>query len=389
MPHEVIVAGAGFAGAATALALTRQGVRDVLVLEREPAPGAHASGKNAGLVRRLLDDPALVEAAVEGAAFLGARGLVHATGSFVLAADPLAEALVRAAGARPVAWPEVGEAASEVRGTAAPGAAYHTPGDGISHPSAALDALLEAARAAGARVVSGCEARGLRLSGGRVVGVETSQGKLDARAVVDAAGPWAGALARSVGAEPPPLAPRRRHLFVTAPAPRAPSGPWVWDTAAGVYFRGHTGGAYLVSACDEEPHPARPPEVDPAEEARLRSKLAARAPALAGLAIERAWACLRTFAPDGRFVVGPDPAIPGLFYAAGLGGHGLTLAAAVGRLAAEAVLRPDAAPEHFRAARFRVYSPLRFFAGSEVGGETHLARVRVLFPSAARAAGAR
>ena len=47
---EVVIVGAGFAGAATAHHLAERGVRSVLLLEREPVPGAHASGRNAALV---------------------------------------------------------------------------------------------------------------------------------------------------------------------------------------------------------------------------------------------------------------------------------------------------------------------------------------------------
>jgi D-arginine dehydrogenase len=50
------------------------------------------------------------------------------------------------------------------------------------------------------------------------------------------------------------------------------------------------------------------------------------------------WACLRTFAPDDRFLIGPDPRSAGLFWVAALGGHGVTASWAVGRLAARTLL---------------------------------------------------
>ena len=51
------------------------------------------------------------------------------------------------------------------------------------------------------------------------------------------------------------------------------------------------------------------------------TRLAVAAPAVAELGIARSWACLRTFAPDRRPVVGRDDAVPWLFWVAGLGGH--------------------------------------------------------------------
>jgi glycine/D-amino acid oxidase-like deaminating enzyme len=51
--------------------------------------------------------------------------------------------------------------------------------------------------------------------------------------------------------------------------------------------------------------------------------------------VRRAWAGLRTFAPDRRFVIGPDPRLRGFAWCAGLGGHGVTTAVAVGEALAD------------------------------------------------------
>ena len=64
----VLIAGAGFAGAATAAALARRGVRDVLVLEAEPIPGQHGSGRNAAMARRVIEDPLLARLATQSVA---------------------------------------------------------------------------------------------------------------------------------------------------------------------------------------------------------------------------------------------------------------------------------------------------------------------------------
>ncbi len=193
----------------------------------------------------------------------------------------------------------------------------------------------------------------------RAIAVETPRGRIDAGAIVDAAGAWAGLLAREAGGAPPRFEPRRRHLFLSRPiggaaeAPPLPGSPFVWDIDRGWYARPE-GPRWLLSPCDEEPHPPGAPDVSAGAVEALERKLCAHAPALAQTALpaERGWACLRTFAPDGRFAIGPDPAIENYFYAAGLGGHGVTTAPAFGELAAAAVLDPGAAPPVFRADRF-------------------------------------
>ena len=67
---ECIVIGVGFAGAATAYHLTRLGLTDILLLERETIPGFHSSGRNAAMIRQCVPDPALAQLTRDGAAFL-------------------------------------------------------------------------------------------------------------------------------------------------------------------------------------------------------------------------------------------------------------------------------------------------------------------------------
>ena len=53
---DVVVIGAGLAGAATARELGAAGIRSV-VLERALRPGTQASGRSAGMIREQVDDP--------------------------------------------------------------------------------------------------------------------------------------------------------------------------------------------------------------------------------------------------------------------------------------------------------------------------------------------
>jgi len=99
-----VIVGAGLAGAATAHALVARGVRDVTVLEREPVPGVHASGRSAALSRRLEHDPVLAELAREGVDFcarppagFAAAPLLRVTGGLLLGDGPTLAALGAAA----------------------------------------------------------------------------------------------------------------------------------------------------------------------------------------------------------------------------------------------------------------------------------------------------
>src|SRR5215468_9635320 len=76
------------------------------------------------------------------------------------------------------------------------------------------------------------------------------------------------------------------------------------------------------------------PSTDPAAAEMLAHKLARHAPGFGDLPLRKNWACLRTFAPDRRPIVGFDPQLPGLFHVSGLGGFGMMTSAAIGELAA-------------------------------------------------------
>lgn len=343
---RVVIVGGGFAGAATAFHLVQGGVRDIVILEREATCGYHASGRNAGLCRQMCDDDLVTGLAIAGADFLrrpptgfAAVPLLDQTGSLLMSASPAAlEELAARAARRDLPHERLGVdrvLARWPRLTGVPAAgAIHFPTDGVIDIHALLTGFLNAARAGGARVYQAAEVRRFRPGRGSVM-VETTRGNLTAEVVVNAAGAWAGEIGRRAGAAPLDLVCLHRHLFLTERVPgvdrRAPFA-WLIDREE-IYVRPEEEG-YLLCACDAIPSEPGDARVAPDAAALLGERLRRVAPWLADLAVARAWACLRTFAADQRPVVGWDPAAPWLFWVAGLGGHGATTCAAIGRLAA-------------------------------------------------------
>ncbi len=302
--HDYVIVGAGFAGAATAWALAERGVEDVVLLEQEATPGVHSSGRNAGYVRARADHPAWQTLCRDGARLLGEASLApyDRTGALLLG---------------------LGTEDVSRRVPLARGEALWCPDDGIVDVAALLACYLR-----GRDVRYRC--RLLRVHAGKTepLRLETSDGDLGARVLVNAAGPWGGLLGSLR------ITPFNRHVYVTAPMPEVdPSWPFVLDQANGLYFRPESGGL-LLSPCDETP--AAPG--DYAEDASMLELLAERVmaqqPGLGDLAIAHRWVGQRTFAADRAPVIGFDPREPRLFHVTGLGGHGVTASAAIGRLAA-------------------------------------------------------
>ncbi len=342
-PVDVVVVGGGFAGVATAWALARDGVRNGVLLEREPLLGAHASGRNAGMLRQAEADPTLRRLAVRSTATIrtldqGSQHLFRPTGGLLIASgsyvDPLrniargmredniaAELLSNQAAC--LRFPELDAFRFD--------AALLSPEDGVVDIHALLSTYAAGARQAGWTFVTGCHVEQLWLEAGHIAGVHTSTGDFRSTSVVLALGAWAGELGSLT------VTPYRRHLVMSGPSSRLiRSSPFIWDIGAGYYARSESDGV-LLSPCDEEAFPAGSPEVSQEALTRLASLIDTHAPGLRDLGVRRSWACLRTFAPDRRPVIGPDPHVPGLYYVAGLGGFGVTTSPCVGEMASKHV----------------------------------------------------
>jgi glycine/D-amino acid oxidase-like deaminating enzyme len=78
------------------------------------------------------------------------------------------------------------------------------------------------------------------------------------------------------------------------------------------------------------PGPGSTGEIASSKQDLLISRLSRYFPALAQPGVVRGWTGLRTFSPDRRPVLGPDPDLQGLWWAAGLGGAGLSSCIGVG-----------------------------------------------------------
>jgi glycine/D-amino acid oxidase-like deaminating enzyme len=337
---HVVVVGAGLAGVSVACALA--GRATVTLVDRGPL-GAEASSDNAGMLRRMGEDPyerALALRTHERlvrepwlAEVSRACGAVLAFGR-----DPGhlhdAAAHLRWAGV-PHRWVERFDEVPALAGSPVLGG-WWLPEERVVDPWALLQVLWARARAGGVERVRD-EVAGIVTDDGRVTGVQLAEGRLAADAVVLAAGAWSAELAARVGA-PIPLVPLRRSLVQTAAhALSSPDHPWCWVDDEGVYVRPESGG-WLISGCDEavETHlavPSRGP-VEAEGRALALHKLQQWFPALGDATPRGGWTGLRTFAPDRRPVLGLDPAVPGLWWAAGLGGFGVSCGLAAGEAVA-------------------------------------------------------
>lgn len=361
---DVLVVGGGFAGAATAYFLARRGAR-VVLLEQEDLPGRHSSGRNAAVARRLVGSPDHLPLAAEGIRFMEEPPedfpegrYFDKTGSLMIGGPELqprlraAVAEARASGIHGE-WltpEEIERFVPVTAGGTFAGGAYGAD-DGVADISALLDAFLKAGRAHGLQVKTGCRLLGVETTGDAVRGARTSEGFLSTPVLVNAAGAWAAQVGRLAGASPIPLRSLKRHMMVSSALDGIDRGwPAVWDMTHEVYFRPEPPGL-LLSPCDatETEPPGEAADTEALE--LLAEKLESWFPRLSAISIASVMAGLRTFSSDGNMVLGEDPALRGFFWCAGLGGNGMTMSPAIGRIVSEAVVG-QAPPSAHAAARF-------------------------------------
>jgi sarcosine oxidase subunit beta len=364
----VVVIGAGCIGASIAYHLARRGVKDVTVVEKEPFAGAGSTSKAAGGIRAQFSTPVNVQIsmlAIEHferfAEEMGTPPVYFPVGYLFLLADPARWGQFQEqAGMQRALGLEVDTLTPQQAGALVPGmniedlvGATFGRRDGLGDPHVVTQAYVTRARSLGAKFRFGCAATGLVMEGARVTAVKTAEGTIATPLVVNAAGPYAGEVARWAGVDLP-VVPIRRHCFTTEPLPFIDEKmPMVVDMASGVYMHRESGGLLLGLANREEPS-GFDTSVNWDLLERVVEPAIHRIPALEAAEISNAWAGLYETTPDHNAVLGPPAGVEGLMLANGFSGHGFMHAPAVGQLIAEWIVegRPSIDLRPLRLERF-------------------------------------
>ena len=362
---DIAIVGAGIAGASLAAMIGAQA--RVMLIEAEPHPGYHSTGRSAAFWSESYGGPwvqPLTTASrpwLEEHGFLHPRGCIHIAGSDGRAALDLLAAEMAECG---VAHEWLDRARLDA---AIPGLRPHFT-LGLTEPTCRdIDVgglhgdFLARARRDGATLLADAAVTALAHdeTGWRIT---TRAGEVRARLVVNAAGAWASRIAAMAGATPIEVQPYRRTIAqLTTDPPMAPDTPLIMDALGRFYFKPEAGGRLWLSPHDEtavEPHDVAPEELDVAIAIdRFEHVVDWRV-----LRRERAWAGLRSFAPDRLPVYGFDTRAPGFFWFAGQGGFGIQTAPAAAMLAA-APLLGKAPPEPVAGIDSERYAPSRFDVG--------------------------
>jgi D-arginine dehydrogenase len=346
---DILVIGAGIAGASVADALAPSG--RVIVLEQETRAGVHSTGRSAALFSETYGNEVIRSLSRASRAFLDdppagfcETALIRPRGALYVATEDQQDRLqaleISAATFERLSGAEARRRVPILRPQASVAALYEAGAMDID-----VDALhqgfLRRMRRLRGRLVTDAPVTALRRESDGWIAT-TPQGEFSAPIVIDAAGAWADDVARLAGLAPLGLQPKRRTAALIA-APDADFAGWplVIDADETVYFKPDAG-RLLISPADEtdtEPCDAQPDDLDIA----IAADRIERMTTLTVRRIAHRWAGLRTFAPDRTPVCGFDPRAEGFFWLAGQGGYGIQTSAALAALAARLILRAPGA----------------------------------------------
>jgi 4-methylaminobutanoate oxidase (formaldehyde-forming) len=356
---RVVVIGGGVIGCSIAYHLTKIGWSDVVVLERKKLTSG-TTWHAAGLIGQLRDNRDMTKLAIYTAelyagleAETGQATGYKQNGSLSLAThDGRMEDLKRRADMAKVFGLKVDVVSPAECKDYFPllnlddiiGGIF-LPSDGQANPTDITMAMAKGARSGGAQFFEDTKVTAINHSDGRITGVETETGTIDASFVVLAAGMWSREIAATVGVSVP-LHACEHFYIVTEPFEGVtPDLPVCRDYDAQAYYK-EDAGKLLLGAFETVAKPwgmdgipedfcfdQLPDDFDhfqPILEMALH-----RIPALEHAGIQTFFCGPESFSPDNRYHLGEAPGLDGLFVAAGFNSIGIQSAGGVGRVMAE------------------------------------------------------
>ncbi|HEX2851140.1 MAG TPA: FAD-dependent oxidoreductase [Acidimicrobiales bacterium] len=354
---DVVVVGAGIAGVSAAAVLAASPERPaVVVLEREDAPARHTTGRSAAVFtenygndvvraltiasRSFLERPpgGFADVAIltpRGALTIGDEHQRHRLDALAASGRTLVPTIER------LDLPATLAHCPALDATRVAGSVWEPDARDID-VDALLQGYLRVLRAAGGRVRTGAALVAAEPVDGGWRATTAAGDRITAGWIVDAAGAWGDETAAACGIEPVGLQPMRRTAFLfDPPAGVAPGDlrgwPLVIDADERYYFKPDSG-LLLGSLADETPSSPCDASPEEADVALALDRIVTVLPAARqARRVRRAWAGLRTFAPDRTPVVGVEPDRQ-FCWVVGQGGYGIQTAPAMAAAAASLVL---------------------------------------------------
>jgi len=377
--YDVIIVGAGSAGLPTAFFMTQAGLKP-LVIDQFASPGQGSNKAAIGGIRATHSAPSKVRLCLESLEVFSTWKETygddiewHQGGySFVAYREREERVLkdllkIQQAYGLDIRWldrDDLLEVIPDLQPEHLIGGTY-SPEDGSASPLLTAHAFYSRARERGGEFRFRERVTGVIRRRGKVVGVRTDQGGYATETVINAAGPWARAVAQMSGLDVP-VAPDSHEAGITEPVARFVE-PMVVDIrpaqgSKNYYFYQHGTGALVFCITPEPPIVG----TDRRETSEFLPMIAPRMvglmPKLANIRVRRTWRGLYPMTPDGFPIIGRARELKGYIYAVGMCGQGYMLGPGVGSLLSRMV-QEELMPEDEET--LEELSPYREFGGEE------------------------
>jgi sarcosine oxidase subunit beta len=371
---DVVIIGGGVMGASTAYHLARRGCTNVVLLERESFFGLGATGRCAGGIRYQFATEVNIRLSLKSLPMLddleaetGQPALVRKYGYlFVLTREADVAvfqrniALQHSLGVM-THWLSGDEVQRMIPLCRFPDALAGTfnPNEGLADPNSVVMGYINAARRLGVRCLTEVVVTGIEVSGGEVSGLQTNQGSIATRTIVNATGPWSATIGKMAGVDVP-VVPLRRQWLTTTPLPEVPPDfPFVIDFAQSLYFH-REGDGLLTGMSNNNEKIGDDQSVDPEWELVHMEAAAQRLPLLEKAGAASRWAGLYEVTPDAHPILGATP-VKGFYLVTGFSGHGFMHGPICGELMSEIILDGQA-----RTVDISMLALSRFAEGKEI-----------------------
>lgn len=345
--YRVVIIGGGVIGTATAFYLAKSGIRNVAVLEKDYLSSG-STGRCGGGIRQQWSERMNVRLAMRSVdhfkRFESEVGfdIEYFQGGYLLLAHTEEEVslfekntkMQQEEGLNVVllSREETAKIFPFINLTNVEAAAY-CPSDGHANPHLTTFAYARAAQRMGVDILTHTSVKRILTENGRITGVLTDRGEIEAEVVVNAAGGYSHEVGRMAGIDLPTES-YRHQIFVTEPLEHF-MDPLVISFEKNFYIRQTKSGNFIMGQGDRTELPGH--DITPTWRflREMTGKMPVFFPFLSDMRILRHWAGLYNMSPDALPIIDRSCEIENFYCAIGFSGHGFMLAPAVGEAVAE------------------------------------------------------